>query len=574
MSAADIDVGTAVARKGKRQRRQKTEQEQEEAAAAAEYDDDAEGEQAQQQAAKRAKKGDKKGAAAAAVADDADGDAAMAEPAAAAEAEEGGEGAAAAAGADGAEESKSGQVGSGYLKPEVLLYFKNLAEILEKNEFESEEGQSQDRTPPMRRTAPRWRNSALQSAVCAMDQSVHCNARTRNAATCALTICLLLGLLILFVLPSDLHIFLQNVFEELCGGDQDKLRALTRRGVAGDAAADGESAVTSAAAQQAFVLQRLCSHAKCSRLVENILLIASADQIGMFFTALGANVVDVLSDRYGSHVLESVLFRLPALLKAEDEAARGGLAEAPRDADARVVRQRAKTEAAWKNVGTHSRGSVAAQSDPATLPLRAHFFTLVTHLEGSWLALAQNAHASFLLRHLIHVLQGEENIQALAGDSAGAANPAQAAAAAAAATAAAVASASGLPAYLLGLEELLPWIVQEVCAGSADELEAAARSPSGAPVLQTLARSMAKLARVYAPTETAPAGSGLVGALQTQLQSLCAALLQFQGTNPDNWTPDSLTVTSKKSVGNCDCARARLRPLSCERVFRCTRSPS
>jgi len=135
MSAPAIDVGQAVARKGKRQRRQKTEEEQEEAAAQQEE----EVEQEAEQQAKRAKKSEKKGAAAASV-DDADGDAAMAEPAAA----EGDEAAAADGGDAAVEENKSGQVGSGYLKPEVLLYFKNLAEILEKNEFESEEGQSHD----------------------------------------------------------------------------------------------------------------------------------------------------------------------------------------------------------------------------------------------------------------------------------------------------------------------------------------------------------------------------------------------------------------------------------------------
>lgn len=143
MSAPAIDVGQAVARKGKRQRRQKTEEEQEEAAAQQEEEVEQE---AQEQQAKRAKKSEKKGAAAASV-DDADGDAAMAEPAAA----EGDEAAAADGGDAAVEENKSGQVGSGYLKPEVLLYFKNLAEILEKNEFESEEGQSHSLAATRRR---------------------------------------------------------------------------------------------------------------------------------------------------------------------------------------------------------------------------------------------------------------------------------------------------------------------------------------------------------------------------------------------------------------------------------------
>lgn len=343
---------------------------------------------------------------------------------------------------------------------------------------------------------------------------------------------------------ADRGVFLANVMEELCGADAGKVRASARRGE--DGSMDDAGTATSSSAPS-FVLQRLCSHAKCSHLVQNILAVATPAQIGMFFTALGESIVDVLADRYGSHVVESVLFRLPKLLAEEDAAARNGEEESKADADKRMIRQRAKTEAAWKNVGTHSKGTVAQQSDAATLPLRAHFFTLVSHLGGSWLSLAQNAHASYLLRHLIHLLQGEEDIKALAVDSVPTPGAKHAAAAAAAA---AVSAALSLPAYLLGLEELLPWIVQEVCAASSDDLEAASHNASGAPVLQSLAQAMAKLQRLalspYGGGETSK--SGLSAALQDQMRLLFARLLQFEGTDSDSWTPESQTVSSKNHV--------------------------
>lgn len=76
--------------------------------------------------------------------------------------------------------------------------------------------------------------------------------------------------------------FLSNVVEELCGSDAGKVRATTRRGLAGEKEDPSAAASTS----KSFVLQRLCSHAKCSHLVQKIMQIATPDQVAMFLTAL------------------------------------------------------------------------------------------------------------------------------------------------------------------------------------------------------------------------------------------------------------------------------------------------
>ena len=215
-----------------------------------------------------------------------------------------------------------------------------------------------------------------------------------------------------------------------------------------------------------------------------------------------------------------------------------------------MVRQRAKTEAAWKNVGTHSMGSVAQQSDAATLPLRVHFFGLMAQLSGSWVSLAQNAHASYILRHIIHLLQGEVDIQALAADPVGASSSSRSSSSSSSLSGSAlVAPTTGLPSYLLGLEELLPWVVQEVCSAGADEVEAVSRSASGAPVLAALGQAMAKLQGLFSPGETASSQAmGLTAALAEQTKTLLAKIVQLEGMDPELWTPEACNQTAKKSV--------------------------
>jgi hypothetical protein len=244
------------------------------------------------------------------------------------------------------------------------------------------------------------------------------------------------------------------------------------------------------------------------------------------------SVVDVLSDRYGSHVLESVLFRLPSLLAAESAA----LNEEPAEALQQSTASTARAQQAWRNVGTHSKASVEGSGPNAKrTPLRAHVFQLVTRLipDGEWIALASHAHASFALRHIVHILAGETNIKAMAdttGSKPGVVAP----------------SATvdpAIPAYLAGLEELLPWMTQEVVATEADELEATARSASAVPVLQSLLRAVDKSARALGDSSRDGAP---VHPARVQLQSMMAKLLQFPGADETQWTPEQVTQSTKK----------------------------
>lgn len=260
-------------------------------------------------------------------------------------------------------------------------------------------------------------------------------------------------------------------------------------------------------------------------------------------------MVEVFSDRYGSHVLESVFFRLPALLAEEaaavaaEESGQGDMsALAAKEAAQKVATSLStRTAAAWRNVGTHSSGSVLASAPDATrTPLRAHFFRLIAAAvpEGQLLSLAQHAHAAFALRHAAHILAGETDIRALADADSGVKSSSSSSAATPAAAAAAW-SATSAPSYLVGLEELLPWMVQEVSASAPDELEEAARSASAVPTLQVLLRSADRSAKLAT-------GTGAEAA-RTHTKTLMAKLIQFRAADEDSWTPENTTQASKKS---------------------------
>ena len=102
--------------------------------------------------------------------------------------------------------------------------------------------------------------------------------------------------------------FLSNVVEELCGSEAGKLRATTRRGAAGEPEAMDESEDNPNGVDMSnnpsFVLQRLCSHAKCSHLVQKIMEIATPEQVGMFLTALREKSVCASETREHTHALE------------------------------------------------------------------------------------------------------------------------------------------------------------------------------------------------------------------------------------------------------------------------------
>lgn len=154
-AAASVDVGAPVARK-KRVRKQKSEAEQDDAAA---QHDDAAAEAATAAAAssssashasKKAKK-NKDGAAASSASsfsiDTVGAEDSMNDDAAAAAASS--TDAAAASSADdaaAAEKVDTSKSGSGYLSQETLNYYKQLAEVLTKNEFENEEGRRNSST--------------------------------------------------------------------------------------------------------------------------------------------------------------------------------------------------------------------------------------------------------------------------------------------------------------------------------------------------------------------------------------------------------------------------------------------
>jgi len=411
-------------------------------------------------------------------------------------------------------DASAAAAGTGYLSVETLNYYRGLADVLERNEFQDDD---------------------------------------------------------------DRQLFLENAMDELCGGESGKLRA------SGTSGSSADVALAENSHNPAFVLQRLCSHAKCSHLVQKLLSVATPPQVGMFFTALKGRVVDVLADRYGSHVLESVLFRLPALLAAEDAAAR----EAKEAADASATgaaattvqeearraaltaRQISKMESAWRQMGTHSASSVEFTEGSAisALPLRAHFHALVAGVADNWATLAQNAHASYSLRHIVHLLQGEQHIQAAAeaADNAGhhgaskRPHPGHAAAAAASA-AAASASLLSLPSYLVGLEELLPWVVQEWLAAAHEDLEAVATNASGAPVLSALARSMSVLSRAVRPQAvTSTPAANLVALLAQNQQALLAKLLRLEGADAEAWAAEpSVAAKNYVSVLLQDRAGSRL----------------
>jgi len=433
--------------------------------------------------------------------------------------------------------SSSSAAGAGYLNQETLNYYKQLAEVLDKDEFETDE---------------------------------------------------------------DRSLFLANVVEELCGAEAGQVRMTAPRREQQKGTSDGTSAAAAPVAVSAsapFILQRLCSHTKCSRLIQRIMEVATRPQVQLFLHALGDNAVGVLSDRCGSHVLESVLFRLPTLLLQEEAVAQhkqsNGADEsdeaeeapsatpiiAPMDpaaeAAALLDRQKRLTQA-WRNIGTHSTSSLVSV-DSSLYPLRSFMRQLIIQLSGQWPKLSLNTHASFMLRHIIHLLMGEKDIRSVSESAASRSSHSSSAPSSSHSSSSsntATSTTTLLPSYLDGLEECLPFIGQELLSASTDEFEELSRNGAAVPVLQSIFHAMEKLAQQMAITgsgDTEPSEAGEkkkkkkdkgkakedtaatprnthANIIRTHAQSLAAKLLQFKGSNPEEWTLDNCSQTTKNHV--------------------------
>lgn len=249
------------------------------------------------------------------------------------------------------------------------------------------------------------------------------------------------------------------------------------------------------------------------------------------------SVLEALSDRYGSHVLEAIFFRMPALLAAEEAAALDSddteiAAAAPAAGPTPAQRaSEARAASAWRNVGTHSEANIA--SARPSQPLRGHLFRMLLLAAPRWIELAQHAHASFGLRHLLHLAVGESNLRALYDPNAPTSTPQSGAQ-------------PTVPSYLHGLEELLPLGVQLLLAAPSESVEECTRSASAVPVLQALLRSMHRLVLAYGSDSAA--GS----AVRAQMQAVMAKMLRFKGSD-DEWTPENTTQAAKKSAQRTSC---------------------